>query len=150
MLVILSEKGSDCNIKLYSKKDETLNNKLNSYNKVNNEINSICQTNGIINQNSLNVNYNNERENLLSNDINKENMIQNNNGGMNTINEYPDFKLILDNINEKNKLWTSIYEIKKSFTKNNDEINNTNYLYEFIATSNAEYSTGNELSLFDR
>ena len=119
MLVILSEKGSDCNIKLYSKKDETLNNNLNSYNIFNNEINSICQTYGIIYQNSLN-DKNNEKENLLSNDINKENMIQNNNGDINTINESPDFKLILDNINEKDKLWTSIYEIKKSFTKNNE------------------------------
>ena len=132
MLVILSEKGSDCNIKLYSKKDETLNDKRNSYNMVTNEINTICQTCGIINQNSLNVDNNNDRKNLLSNDINKENMIQNNNGDINTINEYPDFKLILDNINEKDKLWTSIYEIKKSFTKNNDEINNADYLYEFF------------------
>ena len=148
MLVILSEKGSDCNIKLYSKKDETLNNNLNSYNIVNNEINSICQTYGIINQNSLNVNNNNDRENLLSNDVNKENMIQNNNGDINTINEYPDFNLILDNINEKGKLCASIFAIQKSFTKNNDEINNTKYLYEFIATSNAEYSTGKDKVVF--
>ena len=111
MLVILSEKGSDCKIKLYSKKDETLNNNLNCYNIVIDGINSICQTYGIINQNSLNANYNNERENLLSNYINKENMIQNNNGDINTINESPDFKLILDNINEKDKLWTSIFAI---------------------------------------
>ena len=81
MLVILSEKGSDCNIKLYSKKDETLNDKRNSYNIVTDEINSICQANGIINQNSLNVDNNNDRKNILSNDINKENMIQNNNNG---------------------------------------------------------------------
>ena len=87
-------------------------------------------------------------KNLLSNDINKENMIQNNNGDINTINEYPDFKLILDNINEKDKLWTSIFAIQKSFTKNNDEINNANYLYEFIATSNAEYSTGKDKVVF--
>ena len=45
-------------------------------------------------------------------------MIQNNNGDINTINEYPDFKLVLDNINEKDKLWTSIFAIQKSFTKN--------------------------------
>ena len=148
MLVILSEKGSDCNIKLYSKKDETLNNNLNSYNIVNNEINSICQTYGIIYQNSLNVNNNNGKEIPRPKDINKENMIQNNNGDINTINEYPDFKLILDNINEKGKLWTSIFVIQKSFTKNNDEINNANYLYQFIATSNAEYSTGKDKVVF--
>ena len=146
LLVILSEKGSNCNIKLYSKKDESLNNNLNSYNIINNEMNSICQTYGIINQNNLNIN-NNGKENLQSQDINKENIIQNNNENINIINEDPNFKSVLDNINEKDKLWTSIFEIKKSFNKNND-INNANYLYEFIATSNADFSTGTDKLVF--
>ena len=157
MLIILSEKGDDCKIKIYSKQSDNLdNNNINNYNIINNEFNSICQTFGIFNNDNNNNNkqnnpvINKEKDNIIiNNDINKENIIQNNNNNNNLVDEIKedsDFKMLLDNINDQNKLWVSMYEIKKS--NNNELINKENYLYEFIATSNAEFASGQDKIIF--
>ena len=58
------------------------------------------------------------------------------------IKEDPSFKLIEKNVNEKRKLFVSIYPIvkKSNFKEYNYEIRNKNYLYEFIATSNNHFN----------
>ena len=58
------------------------------------------------------------------------------------INEDTSFELIKKNINENRKLFVSIYPLNKN-NNNNNEIEDDNYLYEFIATANAvfDYTT---------
>ena len=153
MLAILSEKGDNCNIKIYSKKKEQYNNNINSFDLLNNEMNSICQTFGIFDYNKQSdSNIIKEKENIITNNLNNENV--NNNSNNNNIfnpydiNEDPNFKMILDKINEQDKLYASIFEIKKPINKNNEDINSENYLYEFIATSNAEFAKGEDKVIF--
>ena len=139
MLIILSNKGNNCYIKLYSKKDKNLN----EYNRLNNELNSICETYGIIGNNTQKNNDINDKSKKID-----ETYVQKNNGNGKEINEDNNFKLVLDNINEKNKLWVSMFEIKKLNNINNEDKNKENYLYEFIVTSNAIYNSGEDKIIF--
>ena len=129
-------KGDEPNIKIYAKKCESLNSNINSYNIINKEMDSICKTNEIVNK--INQNSPNEEANLPSSNINKENIIEIRTEKYNNINNDSDFKKVIDNIDEEEKIWESIFEIKKRGDQNNESISNENYLYEFIATSNAE------------
>ena len=84
---------------------------------------------------------------LPINDKNKENQVENNNDNY-IIKEDDELKLILDNINKENVIWTSIFEIKKSNNITNEPENDENYLYEFISTSNAELAHGDDIVAF--
>ena len=139
MLIILSNKGNNCYIKLYSKKDKNVN----EYKRLNNELNSICETFGIISNNT-------QKNSEMNNGDKKfdEKNIQKNIENGKEINEDSNFKLILDNINKKNKLWVSIFEIKKLNNINSEDKNQDNYLHEFIATSNAIYNSGEDKIIF--
>ena len=67
------------------------------------------------------------------------------------IKEDPAFKLIKKNVNEKRKLFLSIYPIIKNNNsrENKYEIRGNNYLYEFIATSNDHFNyTGKNHAVF--
>ena len=61
------------------------------------------------------------------------------------------FIKFIDNCNEKKKVWSSIFEIKKGLKgkiEGNCDINYHKYLYEFIATSNAELDLGSDTIIF--
>ena len=123
MLAILSDKDEECKIRIYSNQDDNINNYLN------------------------NNNIKKDKKILPLNDKNKENQVENNNDNY-IIKEDDELKLILDNINKENVIWTSIFEIKKSNNITNEPENDENYLYEFISTSNAELAHGDDIVAF--
>ena len=94
-----------------------------------------------------NNNIKKDKKILPINDKNKENQVENNNDNY-IIKEDDELKLILDNINKENVIWTSIFEIKKSNNMTNEPENDENYLYEFISTSNAELAHGDDIVAF--
>ena len=121
-------KGDEPNIKIYAKKCESLNSNINSYDLINKEMDSICKTNEIVNK--INPNNPNEEANLPSSDINKENIIEIRTEKYNNINNDSDFKKVIDNIDEEEKIWESIFEIKKRGDQNNESIINEIYLLQ--------------------
>ena len=65
------------------------------------------------------------------------------------LDEDTSFELIIKNFNENRKLWVSIFPIEKKEGNDYDSNNeNQNYLYEFIATSNATYDLGKDKLAF--
>ena len=116
-LVVLSEKGEDCYIKIYN---QMLSGK-NNINKIN------------------------KKEILQSKNINDSN--ETNNKNIINIKEDPNFKILIQNFNQKEQLWVSIFEIEKDLNEKkggNNDNNFNQYLYEFIATSNAELAHGKD------
>ena len=64
---------------------------------------------------------------------------------MNNIKEDKTFEVIEKNINDLKISWVSIFEIKKGLKdkiQNNRGINDVNYTFEFVASSNADYESG--------
>lgn len=132
MLAVLLQKDNNCYVKIYSKKDN-----LNYYNILNKEFDSICEEYSIFNNNIQN-----------NDNLNKENKnIQKNNENCKEINLQSDFEMILDNINENNKFYISMFEIKK-LNNNNEDKNKEDNTFEFILTSNAKYNNGGDKIVF--
>ena len=134
LLAVLSEKKKNCFIKIYEKND---NYQINFNN--NNQINFQVE----------NINQKNEINKLFPVNINNENKVQDdeNEQDITNIKEDHSFKMIEDNFKNKDKLFVSIFEIKKDLKEkiegNNDKDFNK-YEYEFVATSNADLSFGKD------
>ena len=121
-LVILSEIRTNCNLKIYKKK-EIINDNINASQSLDGNEKNLSDKDFSSNEND---DYSDvappignslfEKKNL---DIDKS------------------FQLFKNNINKERKLFLSIYEIKKK-----DINNNSDYIYEFIATSNQIYNYG--------
>ena len=131
-LVILSEQKKNCNIKIFQKIDDESN-----------EDNT--------NENNINENKEefNKPINKNDNSSNMEDVPAIGNCDLiatKDIKEDTTYKIFHKNINEIRRLWVSIFPLekaglnKKSKSLINDE--EDNYLYEFIATSNAIYDLG--------
>ena len=131
-LVILSEQKKNCNIKIFQKIDDERN-----------EDNT--------NENNINENKEefNKPINKNDNSSNMEDVPAIGNCDLfatKDIKEDTTYKIYHKNINEIRRLWVSIFPLekaglnKKSKSLINDE--EDNYLYEFIATSNAIYDLG--------
>ena len=131
-LVILSEQKKNCNIKIFQKIDDERN-----------EDNT--------NENNINENKEefNKPINKNDNSSNMEDVPAIGNCDLfatKDIKEDTTYKIFHKNINEIRRLWVSIFPLekaglnKKSKSLINDE--EDNYLYEFIATSNAIYDLG--------
>ena len=140
-LVVLTEQKINCNIKIFQKIEDIVNDPNNlSQNKINENSKEINESK-TKNENNPNVNNNYSDVPAIGNCglyVNKE------------IYEDTSFELINKNINESRKLWVSINSIEKK--ENNDKNiydEDENYLYEFIATSNAIYDLGkNKVAFF--
>ena len=131
-LVILSEQKKNCNIKIFQKIDDESNE-------------------GNANENNINENKEefNKPINKNDNSSNMEDVPAIGNCDLfatKDIKEDTTYKIFHKNINEIRRLWVSIFPLekaglnKKSKSLINDE--EDNYLYEFIATSNAIYDLG--------
>ena len=131
-LVILSEQKKNCNIKIFQKIDDERN-----------EDNT--------NENNINENKEefNKPINKNDNSINMEDVPAIGNCDLfatKDIKEDTTYEIYHKNINEIRRLWVSIFPLEKAGLNNksksliNDE--EDNYLYEFIATSNAIYDLG--------
>ena len=126
ILVALSEIKRYCNLRVFIKNNNTINN-INSNNDLlddNNINNSFCSSDN---------NQNNSFD-CSSNDFSDVPPIGNSLFVKKDINIDKTFELIQKNINKDKKLLLSIYEIKKNI--------NNEYLYEFIATSNKIFDLG--------
>ena len=139
-LVVLTEQKMNCNIKIYHKIDNIENDSNNlDENKIN-ENNKEINKSKAMNENDLTINNNCNDVPAIGNCglyVSKE------------IYEDTSFELIKKNINESKKLWVSIHPIERK--DNNNIVNeDENYLYEFIATSNAIFDLGkNRVAFFD-
>ena len=123
LLVVLSNKEEDCYIKIYNQIDFGKDN-INKINKI---------------------------EILQPKNINDENEDINNNKNILNIKEDPYFEILIKNFNQKEQLWVTIFEIEKDLNEkieDNYDINFNKYLYEFIATSNAELAHGKDKLIF--
>ena len=140
-LVILTEQKMNCNIKIFHKIDDIENasnnlaeNRINESNKEINQSKANSENNSIVNNNCSDVP-------AIGNCglyVNKK-----------TYDEDTSFELINKNINEYKKLWVSIHPIERKDNVNNICDENGNYLYEFIATSNAVFDLGkNKVAFF--
>ena len=133
-LVILTEQKAYCNMKLFQNIDnneEAIKN--TSYkDKINNENKNKAEINPSLN--------NFDDVPAIGNCglfVSKE------------LDEDTSFELIIKNFNENRKLWVSIFPIEKKEGNDYDSNNeNQNYLYEFIATSNATYDLGKDKLAF--
>ena len=133
LLVILSKKNKDCFIRIYNKIND-------SQILVKDNINLIDSiiANNLLENNEVNKLNNNNKNNNNDSNIN-------NNISMNNIKEDKTFEVIEKNINDLKISWVSIFEIKKGLKdkiQNNRGINDVNYTFEFVASSNADYESG--------
>ena len=133
LLVILSEKKSKCSLKVFIK-----NNGSGGENKLSNYRMSETQS---IDSNDRELS---EKE-YNSNDFSDVPPIGKSLFSAKDIEIDSDFHLLRKNINKDCKLFLSMYEIKKikkEENKNNINIIDDEYLYEFIVTSNKVYNLG--------
>ena len=135
-LVILTEQKMNCYIKIFKRIDNDIYAQQNPNNEKNNEmINSK-------NKKEINPTFNNCEDvpaigNVglyVSKDVKEDSF----------------YELTNKNINEIRKLWVSIHPIEKKLENKNNNLDNQqeNYLYEFIATSNATYDLGRDKVAF--
>ena len=134
-LVILSEKENDCNIKIYEKDNNS---------QIIHESNSIQEG---LKKNNINQNNDKAKFDFILNGLLEKNKVENTNLYIQNIKEDSNFKLVVDNFNEKEMLWVSLFEINKNFNKiikGNYNINYHNNSYEFISTSNKSFTFGKD------
>ena len=126
ILVALSEIKRYCNLRVFIKNNNTINN-------INNN-NDLLDDNNINNSFCSSDNNQNNSFDCSSNDFSDVPPIGNSLFVKKDISIDKTFELIQKNINKDKKLLLSIYEIKKNI--------NNEYLYEFIATSNKIFDLG--------
>ena len=134
-LVILSEKESNCNIKIYEKQNNS---------QISHKNNSIQEG---FKKNNINQNNDNEKFYFSLSCLFDKNKVENSNLYIQNIKEDSYFKLIVDNFNEKKILWVSLFEIDKNYNKiieGNYNINHHNNSYKFISTSNKSFKFGKD------
>ena len=130
LLGVLSEKGNDCFIKIYSN---------------DNNFKVISDNNNI--KIFFVTNQNNNIEKIENKGLHYVIKNENNNKNIMNIKQDFSFKKILDNFNQKEKLLVSIFEIKKDFNEKIED-NFPKYSYEFVATSNTGYKFGMDQVIF--
>ena len=140
-LVILTEQKMNCNIKIFKKTDNQAQDQ---------------QSQDNLNESESKINNESSQESNYS-----KNKSENNCGDVPAIGnvglfvskdleEDTSYKLTNKNINENRKLWVSIYPIEKRSENNSNNLDKSkeDYLYEFIATSNATYDLGRDKVAF--